>query len=66
MFAFLEHPDHPAALREHPELLDGAIEELLRRLPGLRLAIPADEVPLRDEMTVYGVQSLPVAWDASP
>ncbi|MEU5365193.1 cytochrome P450 [Streptomyces sp. NPDC005925] len=38
--------------------------ELLRRLPGLRLAIPADEVPLREQMAVYGVHSLPVAWDA--
>ncbi|MEU9272559.1 cytochrome P450 [Streptomyces sp. NPDC048251] len=40
--------------------------ELLRRLPGLRLTIPADKVPLRDMMVIYGVHSLPVAWDATP
>ncbi|WP_308312725.1 cytochrome P450 [Streptomyces sp. ISL-11] len=38
------------------------INGLLRRFPGLRLAVPADEVPLRDDMQVYGVHSLPVAW----
>ncbi|SEQ99193.1 cytochrome P450 [Actinokineospora terrae] len=38
--------------------------ELLRRLPGLRLAVPADEVPLRDNMAIYGVHALPVTWDA--
>ncbi|HET9379836.1 MAG TPA: cytochrome P450 [Streptomyces sp.] len=40
--------------------------ELLRRLPGLRLAVPAEEVPLRDMMAIYGVHSLPVTWDATP
>ncbi|MBM7773766.1 cytochrome P450 [Actinokineospora baliensis] len=38
--------------------------ELLRRLPGLRLAVPADQVPVRDNMAIYGVHSLPVTWDA--
>ncbi|WP_433262026.1 cytochrome P450 [Actinosynnema sp. CS-041913] len=38
--------------------------ELLRRLPGLRLDLPASDVPLRSDMLVYGVHSLPVAWDA--
>ncbi|MEJ2855617.1 MULTISPECIES: cytochrome P450 [unclassified Saccharothrix] len=37
--------------------------ELLRRLPNLRLDLPATEVPLRSDMLVYGVHSLPVAWD---
>lgn len=37
---------------------------LLRRLPNLRLAVPAEQVPLRTDMFVYGVYSLPVAWDA--
>ena len=39
-----------------------ALELLLDRLPGLRLAVPFEEVPFRHEMLVYGVHSLPVAW----
>ncbi|MEU0531740.1 cytochrome P450 [Amycolatopsis tolypomycina] len=38
--------------------------ELLRRLPNLRLAVPPEEVPLRNDMLTYGVHSLPIAWDA--
>ncbi|WP_035281090.1 cytochrome P450 [Actinokineospora spheciospongiae] len=37
--------------------------ELFTRLPGLRLATPATEVPLRNDMLIFGVHSLPVAWD---
>jgi cytochrome P450 len=44
------------------ELAD-AFRHLLRRLPNLRLAIPADKVPLRADMSTYGVHSLPVTWD---
>jgi cytochrome P450 len=36
--------------------------ELITRLPKLRLAVPASEVPLRDEMLIFGVHSLPVTW----
>ncbi|WP_112266936.1 cytochrome P450 [Lentzea terrae] len=36
--------------------------ELLRRLPSLQLAVPADEVPLRTDMSIYGVHALPVKW----
>ena len=36
--------------------------ELITRLPGLRLAVPLDQVPLRTEMLIYGVHSLPVTW----
>ncbi|MER7369517.1 cytochrome P450 [Nonomuraea wenchangensis] len=36
--------------------------ELLARLPDLRLAVPADQVPLRNEMLIFGVHSLPVTW----
>jgi cytochrome P450 len=36
---------------------------LLRRLPGLRLAVPAAEIPLRTDMFIYGVHGLPVTWD---
>ncbi|MGW6442128.1 cytochrome P450 [Lentzea sp. NPDC055074] len=36
--------------------------ELLRRLPTLKLAVPASEVPLRTDMSIYGVHELPVTW----
>ncbi|WP_225830129.1 cytochrome P450 [Streptomyces sp. NK08204] len=35
---------------------------LLRRFPDLRLAAAAEEIPMRSNMTVYGVHRLPVAW----
>nr|WP_328815166.1 cytochrome P450 [Nonomuraea cypriaca] len=36
--------------------------ELISRLPDLRLAVPAEQVPLRNEMLIFGVHSLPVTW----
>ncbi|MEV4247911.1 cytochrome P450 [Streptosporangium canum] len=39
-----------------------AYPALLRRFPGLRLAVPAEEVPMRSHMTIYGVHRLPVTW----
>jgi cytochrome P450 len=39
-----------------------AYSALFRRFPGLRLAVRPDEVPMRDDMFIYGVHSLPVAW----
>lgn len=35
---------------------------LFDRLPGLRLAVPSQEVPLRTDTGVYGVRRLPVTW----
>jgi cytochrome P450 len=35
---------------------------LLRRFPTLRLAVPAGEVRLRTDMSIYGVHELPVTW----
>ncbi|NUR92327.1 MAG: cytochrome P450 [Nonomuraea sp.] len=35
---------------------------LLRRFPGLRLAVAPEEVPMRTDMTIYGVHRLPVTW----
>jgi cytochrome P450 len=35
---------------------------LLRRLPTLRLAIPADELSFRPISLVYGIETLPVTW----
>ncbi|MFV2196744.1 cytochrome P450 [Nocardiopsis sp. LOL_012] len=42
--------------------MKAGLGELLNRLPDLRLAVPAEQVPLRDEMLVFGVHSLPVTW----
>jgi cytochrome P450 len=39
-----------------------AYPALLRRFPTLRLAVPAGEVPLRTDMSIYGVHRLPVEW----
>jgi cytochrome P450 len=38
------------------------LRALVERFPTLRLAVPADEVPLRDSAVVYGVWRLPVTW----
>ncbi|MGW0803350.1 cytochrome P450 [Nonomuraea sp. NPDC002799] len=38
------------------------LSELITRMPDLRLAVPADKVPLRNEMLIFGVHSLPVTW----
>lgn len=35
---------------------------LLRRLPGLRLAVPPERVRMRSAMVIYGVHNLPVTW----
>jgi cytochrome P450 len=41
-----------------------AFPALFDRFPTLRLAVPPEDIPMRDDMFVYGVHSLPVAWDA--
>lgn len=37
-------------------------DTLLRRIPGLRLAVPVDELPFKDDSSIYGLYELPVAW----
>ncbi|MFI7142943.1 cytochrome P450 [Streptomyces massasporeus] len=39
-----------------------AYPELLRRFPGLRVAIPSSEVRFRPSSVFYGLQDLPVSW----
>ncbi|MFW6695337.1 cytochrome P450 [Streptomyces sp. MAR4 CNX-425] len=39
-----------------------ALTALVTRLPGLELAVPADEVPWRKESVARGVRRLPVKW----
>ncbi|MET9292125.1 cytochrome P450 [Streptomyces sp. NPDC003077] len=41
-----------------------AFPALFTRFPTLRLAVPAEEIPLRSESNIYGVRRLPVTWDA--
>lgn len=36
---------------------------LYRRIPTLRLAVPADRLTFKENAAVYGVTELPVAWD---
>jgi cytochrome P450 len=36
---------------------------LLERFPSLRLAVPLDQIRMRDDAFVYGVHELPVTWD---
>jgi biflaviolin synthase len=38
------------------------IDTLLERLPGLRLAVPADQVPFRQRTMIRGPVALPVTW----
>jgi cytochrome P450 len=35
---------------------------LYRRIPGLRLAVPVDQVPFKHDSAVYGAYELPVTW----
>jgi cytochrome P450 len=37
-------------------------ETLIRRVPGLRLARPANELPYRDHSSVYGIERMPVTF----
>lgn len=32
------------------------------RIPGLRLAVPAEQLKFKDSATVYGIHELPVVW----
>ncbi|GAA4617468.1 cytochrome P450 [Saccharopolyspora hordei] len=39
-----------------------AFPALLRRFPGLRLAVPDEEVAFATHQAIYGLEELPVAW----
>lgn len=60
--AFGHGPHHcPAAPLARVEL-QTVIATLVRRLPGLRLAVPADEVVWNTNRVMRGVRELPVEW----
>ncbi|MFE9471912.1 cytochrome P450 [Streptomyces griseofuscus] len=42
--------------------LEIALNTVLARFPGLRLAVDFTEVPFRSDMLVYGCHALPVTW----
>jgi pentalenic acid synthase len=42
--------------------LEIALRTLFERLPGLRLAAPADEIPFKPGDTIQGMLELPVTW----
>ncbi len=42
--------------------LEVVFTRLLARIPALRLAVDADEVPLKYAAHIYGIHTLPVAW----
>lgn len=42
--------------------LEIALGTLLRRIPGLRLAVPTDQLPHKDPGGIQGVLELPVTW----
>ncbi|MCZ0982752.1 cytochrome P450 [Streptomyces diastatochromogenes] len=42
--------------------LEIALGTLLRRLPGLQLAVPAEEIPFKPGDTIQGMLELPVTW----
>jgi cytochrome P450 len=45
--------------RAEPEI---ALPTLLRRLPGLRLAVALEEIRFRGDMSIYDVHQLPIVW----
>jgi cytochrome P450 len=42
--------------------LQVAYPTLLRRIPGLGMAVPLDDIPFRHDKLAYGVYELPVTW----
>jgi hypothetical protein len=38
------------------------LSTLARRLPDMRLAVPADELKFQNDKEIYGVTELPVTW----
>jgi cytochrome P450 len=40
-------------------------DTLFRRVPGLRLAAPVEELPFKDDAAIYGLYELPVTWGES-
>ncbi|ANN20610.1 cytochrome [Amycolatopsis orientalis] len=37
-------------------------DTLFRRIPGIRVAVPVDELPFKHDSSIYGLHALPVTW----
>ncbi|TCB97864.1 cytochrome P450 [Micromonospora zingiberis] len=59
---FLHGPHHCLGAQLARMELSVALTVLMDRLPGLRLAVPASEVPFRVGRLTRGVEALPVTW----
>jgi cytochrome P450 len=42
--------------------LEIVFETLFRRIPELKLAIPIEDIPFKEDGGLYGIHELPVAW----
>ncbi|MFC5754852.1 cytochrome P450 [Actinomadura rugatobispora] len=42
-----------------------AFPALFRRFPTLGVAVPPERVPMRDDMFIYGVHTLPLTWEVA-
>jgi cytochrome P450 len=42
--------------------LQVAFEAVLRKIPGIRLAVPVDDIRFKHDSSVYGLYSMPVTW----
>lgn len=42
--------------------LQVVFDTLFRRIPDLRLAVPVEELPFKDDSFIYGLYELPVTW----
>jgi cytochrome P450 len=42
--------------------LEIALTTLFQRIPDLRLAVPVADVPFKDQVSIYGIHTLPVTW----
>jgi cytochrome P450 monooxygenase len=46
--------------------MDAVFSTLFARVPALRLATPADDLPFKYDGTLFGLHALPVTWEPSP
>ena len=42
--------------------LQVVVDTLLRRIPGIRPAVPVEDLTYKDDAIVYGLRELPVTW----